>query len=86
MYVPLLSLSLCFSSGALLGWLVLKDHFGPLVYGVSFGVIAGMMVYISVKELLPTAQRFDKNGSFIVPLFLTIGMAAMALSLLLFLY
>lgn len=72
--------------GALLGWLVLKDHFGPLVYGVSFGVIAGMMVYISVKELLPTAQRFDKNGSFIVPLFLTIGMAAMALSLLLFLY
>ena len=75
-----------FLTGALLGWLILKDLFGPLVYGVSFGIIAGMMVYISLKELLPTAQRFDKKNSFIVPLFLTVGMVIMALSLLLFLY
>ena len=45
-----------------------------------------MMVYISIKELLPTAQKFDKKSGFIVPLFLTIGMVVMALSLLLFLY
>ena len=25
-----------------MGWLVLRDHFGPLVYGISFGIIAGM--------------------------------------------
>ena len=73
-------------SGALLGWLILKDHFGPLVYGVSFGIIAGMMVYISLKELLPTAYRFEKNTNFIVPSFLTFGMAIMALSIVLFLY
>ena len=25
-----------------MGWLILKDHFGPLVYGISFGIIAGI--------------------------------------------
>ena len=73
-------------TGALLGWLILRDLFGPLVYGVSFGVIAGMMVYISFKELLPTAQRFDRRNGIIVPVFLTAGMVIMAISLLLFLY
>lgn len=24
-----------------MGWLVLRDKFGPLVYGISFGIIAG---------------------------------------------
>ena len=53
---------------------------------MSFGIIAGMMVYISLKELLPTAQKFDKKNSVIVPLFLTLGMAIIAVSLILFLY
>ena len=44
------------------------------------------MVYISLKELLPTAQRFDGKNGVLVPVFLTAGMAIMALSLLLFLY
>ena len=56
------------------------------MYGVSFGIIAGMMVYISLKELLPTAQRFDEKGGLVVPLFTGVGMVVMALSLLLFLY
>ena len=25
-----------------MGWLILKDYFGPLVYGISFGIIAGI--------------------------------------------
>jgi len=29
------------------------------VYGVLFGLVVGMMIIISVKELLPTAHRFD---------------------------
>jgi len=29
------------SPGALMGWLVLRNRFGPLVYGISFGIIAG---------------------------------------------
>jgi ZIP family zinc transporter len=72
--------------GALLGWLILRDVFGPLLYGVSFGAIAGMMVYISLKELLPTALRFDKKSGLIVPVFLGLGMVVMAISLSLLLY
>jgi len=73
--------------GALMGWLVLRDRFGPLVYGISFGIIAGMMVFISLKELLPMAYKFDRTRSHvIIPIFLVLGMVIMAASLLLFLY
>lgn len=72
--------------GALLGWLVLKDVFSPAVYGVAFGLIAGMMVFISLKELLPTAYRFDSTKGKLVSVFLVVGMVIMALSLILFLY
>ena len=74
------------TAGALLGWLVLKDSFGPLVYGILFGIIAGMMVFISLKELLPTARKFDKTKGILVNVFMVVGMVVMALSLLLFLY
>ena len=73
-------------SGALLGWLIFQYLFGPLAYGIAFGIIAGMMVYISLKELLPTAHKFDKTNGIIVAVFLVIGMAVMALSLVLFQY
>ena len=73
-------------TGALLGWLVLKDAFGPLVYGIAFGLISGMMVFISLKELLPTARKFDKTKGPLVNGFLVTGMVVMALSLILFLY
>jgi len=48
----------CSPTGALLGWAILKDVFGPAVFGVAFGLIAGMMVFISLKELLPMAYMF----------------------------
>ncbi len=73
-------------TGALLGWLVLKDVFGPLVYGIAFGLISGMMVFIALKELLPTARRFDTTGGHLVNGFLITGMVIMAISLILFLY
>lgn len=72
--------------GALLGWLVLREQFGPLVYGISFGFISGMMVFISLKELLPTAYRFDKTNGKLVSGSLVVGMLVMAVSLILFLY
>ena len=66
--------------------MILQRLFGPLVYGLSFGIIAGMMVYISLKELLPTAQKFDNTNGIIIAVFLVVGMAVMALSLVLFYY
>jgi ZIP family zinc transporter len=69
--------------GALLGYLVLKDTFGPLAYGIVFGLVAGMMVFICIKELIPTALYYDKKDKY-VSLFIVTGMAIMALSLVLF--
>lgn len=44
---------------ALLGWAILVNSFSDTLYGVLFGIVTGMMVIISIKELLPTAQRYD---------------------------
>eukprot|EP01134_Creolimax_fragrantissima_P000437 CFRG0437T1 len=45
--------------GAFFGWIILKDVLGPVAFGVLFGMIAGMMVFIAVKEILPTALKYD---------------------------
>lgn len=44
--------------GGLLGYLVL-DQEEPLSFGIVFGFVAGIMVFVSFKELLPSAFRFD---------------------------
>jgi len=73
--------------GALLGWLIFKELFGSVVYGVLFGLVAGMMVYISLLELLPTAYKYSQDKTrHLVSVSLIVGMAIMASSLLLFLY
>ena len=71
--------------GAALGWLVLKDIMSELVYGILFGVVAGMMVNITIHELIPTAVRYDPADK-VTTNSIIAGMAIMALSLTLFLY
>ena len=71
--------------GALLGWWILKDHFNEMLYGVVFGVVAGMMVMICLNELFPTAHRYDPEDK-VVTKCTVAGMAVMALSLVLFVY
>jgi ZIP family zinc transporter len=68
---------------ALLGWLILADHMGSTVFGVLYGLVGGMMVIISIKELLPTAHRYDPDDSLVTTFFI-LGMGVMALSLVLF--
>jgi ZIP family zinc transporter len=53
----------------------------PQVMGVLFGAVAGIMVYISVDELLPTSRAYGKGHDSLFGL--VVGMAVMALSLLL---
>ena len=55
----------------------------PLAFGVVFAIVAGMMVYLSVRELLPTALRYDPSDRF-ATLGFFVGSAVMAASLLLF--
>lgn len=64
--------------------LLLTGHSGvvpPQVTGVLFGGVAGIMVYISLDELLPTSRAYGKGHDSLFGLLA--GMAVMALSLLL---
>ena len=54
-----------------------------VVFGVIFAGVAGIMVYISLDELLPSAREYGEDHLSIYGLIA--GMAAMAVSLLLFL-
>lgn len=68
---------------ALLGWAVLARAMSDEVYAILFGLVSGMMVIISLKELIPTAHRYDPEDS-VVTYSLIAGMAIIALSLVLF--
>ena len=68
--------------GALVGFLLLRRFLHQAVYGVLFAVIAGIMVYVALDELLPTAHEYGEGHHVIWGVIG--GMAVMAVSLLLF--
>ena len=68
-----------------MAFLIFKDIFGPLAYGFLFGFVGGMMVIVALKDLLPTARKFDKHGNVVTGFFL-LGMFVMAASLVFFEY
>ena len=69
--------------GALLGWLVLRPIMSDTLFGLLFAGVAGIMVFISLDELLPAAREYGEHHLSIYGLIA--GMAVMAVSLLLFL-
>jgi len=68
--------------GALIGFLVLMPIMSPAVFGILFAGVAGIMVFISLDELLPAAEEYGEHHLCIYGLIA--GMAVMAISLLLF--
>lgn len=68
--------------GALLGFFILMPYFNESTFGIIFAGVAGIMVYISLDELLPTAEEYGEHHVAIGGLIA--GMAVMAISLLLF--
>ena len=68
--------------GGVIGYLFLSTVLNESLLGVLFGSVAGVMVFISVDELLPTAREYGHHHHAIYGLVL--GMAVMAVSLLLF--
>jgi len=68
--------------GALLGFFILRNFFSDLTFGVTFAGVAGIMVYISLDELLPTAEEYGEHHIAIGGVIL--GMIVMAVSLLMF--
>eukprot|EP00483_Globobulimina_turgida_P001443 UN01445 len=69
--------------GALIGYAIIDSMFNDVVFGVLFGFVAGIMIYISFKAILPTARRKDKNDKFTSYLVFT-GFLVMDVSLILF--
>ncbi len=69
--------------GALIGYLILFRFFNDVMFGFIFASVAGIMVYICLDELLPSAREYGKHH--LAMYGLIGGMAVMALSLLLFL-
>lgn len=69
--------------GAVIGWVVLANIMSDNVYAVLFGIVSGMMTFISVKELIPTAFRYDPNDT-VVTHSVVFGMFVMASSLVMF--
>ena len=68
--------------GAIVAYLLLAPFMGPLLFGIVFASIAGIMVFISLDELLPAAREYGEAHLSIYGV--VAGMAVMAISLLLF--
>ena len=66
--------------GAVLGLFILLPFLNASVLAGTLGFVAGIMVYISVDELLPTAHSYGHGHSTILGI--AVGMAIMAVSLL----
>lgn len=69
--------------GALIGYFFLLQFVDESIFGIIFAGVAGMMVYISINELIPTAKEYA--GKKLSTFGIVIGMLIMAISLILFL-
>ena len=68
--------------GALVGYFLLRPFFNETTFGIIFAAVSGIMVYISLDELLPTAEEYGEHHLAIGGVIA--GMIVMAVSLLLF--
>lgn len=68
-------------AGALIGYFFLLQFLNDAMFGFVFAAVAGIMVYISLDELLPAAREYGEGHLSIYGLIA--GMAVMAVSLLL---
>ena len=70
-------------AGAIVGYLLLSTILTDTVFGIVFAGIGGIMVFIALDQLLPTAREYGEHHYSIVGL--VASMALMAVSLQLFL-
>lgn len=68
--------------GALLGYVVFMTFFTDIVFGLLFGMVGGIMVFISFDQILPAAREYGRHHVSVYAL--SAGMMVMAASLVLF--
>jgi zinc transporter, ZIP family len=67
--------------GAIIGYLILSSIFNDLAFGIIFAAVAGIMIFISLDQLLPTAKKYGEHHLSMYGL--VAGMAFMGISLVL---
>lgn len=65
--------------GAVIGFLLLRPFLTDALFGASLAAVAGIMVFISLDKLLPTAEKY--GGHHLCIYGIVAGMAVMAVSL-----
>lgn len=68
--------------GAIVGFFILFPFIGESTLGITFGIVAGIMIYISFDELLPAARIYGNAHTTLGGL--VFGMFVMAISLVVF--
>src|SRR5690606_11484500 len=68
--------------GAAIGYFAFSGVLSQSTFGIVFGMIAGLMVFLALDELLPAAKRYAKGHETVYGL--VSGMATLAISLVLF--
>ncbi|WP_315167864.1 zinc transporter ZupT [Metaclostridioides mangenotii] len=68
--------------GAIIGFMILLPIMNDVLFGVIFAGVAGIMVFISIDELLPSAREYGEHHLSIYGM--VVGMAVMAASLIMF--
>lgn len=77
-----LFVGLCQPFGAIIGYLILSRFFNDLVFGILFSIVAGIMIFVSLDELLPSSQRYEDHHISVYGAIA--GMIVMALSMSIF--
>ncbi|KPK15909.1 MAG: zinc transporter ZupT [Myxococcales bacterium SG8_38] len=67
--------------GAALGYLIIYPYFSEGVLGIVHAAVAGVMVFISLDQLVPNAKRYEEGHDSVYGLIA--GVAVMAVTLLL---
>jgi len=67
--------------GALIGFAILQSFFSPLFFGILLGNVSGIMVFLALDQLLPTARAYGQEHTAMYGMLA--GMLLMAVSLLL---
>lgn len=68
--------------GAIIGYFFLRQFFSGPLEGFLLAFVAGIMVFISLDELLPTAEKFGKHHQAISGVVAGMGLIAISLMLL----
>ena len=65
--------------GAIIGFSLLRNYFNDFTFGILFALIAGIMIYLSLDELLPLAKEYDESHQGIIGV--SLGIMTMAFSM-----